>query len=313
MSETKKKGKQCACWDLRFSETKDITKDVLITKFNSIAKKWVFQKEQGEETGYIHFQCRVSLHKKTIKSTVLKLLEGIEPGYCKPTIKANYVNDNVFYVIKEQTRLDGPWKSTDPKPKFIPIQFRHIKELYKYQDKIVKNNFSYNFRNCNNLYDPDGNIGKSVTAFMCYLHRNALYIPPMNDAQKLIEYVFSVIEHMEDDKTPEMMLFDLPRSMSKDCLFGMYSAIEQFKTGFIYDTRYKGRGRWINSPNIWVFTNELPDTARLTTDRWNIWQVNKDKDLVKYEPNKVKRLIKKVDDDPIELKPIAIHGKYYNH
>lgn len=276
--------KQCAVWDLRFSVTDEITKDILINKFNSIAKKWVFQKEQGEKTGYIHFQCRISLIKKTIKKTLLILFEGIEPNYCEPTSKENYKNDNVFYVIKEQTRLDGPWKSTDPKPKFIPKQFRHIKELYKYQDKIVKNNFSYNYRNVNNLYDPVGNIGKSVVAFMCYLHNNAIYVPPMNDAQKVIEYVYSIIENMEDDETPEMMIFDLPRSMGKDCLYGMYSAIEQLKTGYIYDTRYKGRGRWINSPNIWVFTNEIPDLNRLSSDRWNIWTVDDKNDLIKYDP-----------------------------
>lgn len=278
---------QCAVWDCRFNADPNVNHQMIIDKFNLIAKKWVFQKEKGHKTGYEHYQCRISLRKKTTKNSLLKLFDDVKPNYLEPTSAENAKNDNVFYVIKDDTRLEGPWKSTDPKPKFIPIQFRHIKELYKYQHKIVKENYSYNFRNCNNLFDPSGNMGKSVLAFMCYLHRNALYIPPMNDAQRLVEYVFSVIEHMEDDKTPEMMIFDLPRSMSKECLFGMYSAIEQFKTGFIYDTRYKGRGRWINSPNIWVFTNELPDMSRLTEDRWDIWQIDKDKDLIKYCPPKL--------------------------
>ena len=285
---------QCACWDLRFSQTEEVNHRYLIDRFSKIAKKWVFQLEKGEETGYIHYQCRISLTKKTTKQPLLTMFEH-PPQYAKPTTKENYKNDNVFYVVKEQTRIDGPWKSTDAKPKFIPIQFRHIKELYPYQDKIIKN-YNFNFRNCNIIIDLLGNIGKSVLAFMCYLHLNALYIPPMNDAQKIIEYISSVLEHVEDDQTPTMMLFDLPRSMSKDCLFGMYSAIEQLKTGFLYDTRYKGRGRWINSPNIWVFTNEAPDTARLTADRWSLWEVDEDKELIKYKPPKsavkvVKRLV----------------------
>lgn len=273
---------QCSCWDLRFTANEDITKDILINKFNSIAKKWVFQKEQGEKTGYIHFQCRISLIKKTIKKTLLTLFEGIEPNYCEPTSKENYKNDNVFYVTKEQTRLDGPWKSTDPKPKFIPVQFRHIKELYPFQNSILSKKH-YNYRNCNNIIDKTGNIGKSCVAFMAYLKRDALYCPPMNDAQKIIEFVYCKLENVEDDKVPDMFIFDLPRSMSKDCLFGMYSAIEQIKTGYIYDTRYKGRDRWINSPDIWVFTNEPPALGRLSKDRWNLWQVNDKKELIAYE------------------------------
>jgi len=274
--------RQCSCWDLRFSVTDELTHYVLINKFKVIAKKWVFQKEQGEKTGYIHFQCRISLIKKAIKNSLLALFEeGMEPQYCEPTIKDNYTSENVFYVMKEQTRIAGPWKSTDPPSKFVPIQFRHIKELYPFQEDVISKKH-YNFRNVNCIIDDDGDIGKSTLAFIAYLKKDALYCPPMNDAQKIIEFIYCKLENVENENVPDMFIFDLPRSMSKECLFGMYSAIEQIKNGYLYDTRYKGRDRWINSPDIWVFTNIPPDTSRLSADRWNLWTVSKKRELKKY-------------------------------
>lgn len=272
---------QCAVWDCRFSASDDVNHLSIIDKFKSIAKKWAFQKEKGEKTGYVHFQCRISLIKKSTKKALLILFDDIKPEYLEPTISDNLKNN--FYVLKEQTRIDGPWKDTDPAPKFIPKQFRNIKTLYPFQKSILESKPESRFVNM--IYDSVGNKGKTVSAFMAYLHNNAVYVPPMNDAQKIIEFIFCVIDNLEDDKTPEMFVFDLPRSMSKDCLYGMYSAIEQLKTGFVYDTRYKGKFRWINTSSIWVFSNEMPDLNRLSADRWKIWEINNKNELVKYVPN----------------------------
>lgn len=276
---------QVAVWDLRFnhhSEGGDLEETILMGQFNSIAKKWTFQLEQGEKTGYKHYQCRISLFKKTTKKQLLKMIQP-PPNYCEPTANHNYTKE-AFYCMKAQTRLAGPWKDDDPAPAYVPIQYRHINEdtFYPYQRDIYNNNY-YNYRTINHLTEFTGNAGKSTIACLTVLKKSGLYVPPMNDAQKLVEYVFCVLEHYKDGQTPKCFIIDLPRSMSKECLYGMYSAIEQFKTGFIYDTRYKGKSRWIDSPNIWVFSNEHPDQTRLSSDRWNIWTLDKEKKLVKYE------------------------------
>lgn len=276
---------QCAVWDCRFNADPNVNHQMIIDKFNLIAKKWVFQKEKGHKTGYEHYQCRISLRKKTTKNSLLKLFDDVKPNYLEPTSAENAKNDNVFYVIKEDTRIEGPWKSTDPKPKFIPRQFRNIKDLYPMQQTILDS--TPDSRCVDVISDTQGENGKTVAAFLAYYRKNAEYVPPMNDAQKLIEFIFCIIDECEDDKTPDMFIFDLPRSMSKDCLYGMYSAIEQLKNGFIYDTRYKGKRRWINSPAIWVFTNEVPDVSRLSADRWRIWNINDKKELIKYCPPKL--------------------------
>lgn len=273
---------QCAVWELRMN-SEGVTVKQLKDQLKKIAKKWVFQLEQGSKTGYKHYQGRISLFKKATKKTALKLFVDIPaPQYFEPTTTADYTKEG-FYCMKEQTRLEGPYKDDDKEPPYIPVQYRHIKEsqFYPYQ-KAIFNNEYFNYRTVNYVVDKGGNLGKSTIACLTTQLKDGLYIPPMNDAQKLVEFVYCQLEQYKDGETPKVFIIDLPRSMSKDCLFGMFSAIEQFKTGYIYDTRYKGRSRWIDSPNIWVFTNEDPDLSRLSRDRWNILKVNDEKEFEKY-------------------------------
>jgi len=76
----------------------------------------------------------------------------------------------------------------------------------------------------------------------------------------------------------------MPRAIDKTRLYGMYSAIEQVKKGKLFDIRYNYKAWWIDSPQIWVFTNHLPDLNLLSGDRWRIWVINDDKILEKYQP-----------------------------
>lgn len=254
-------------YDLRIS-AKDLNKDMIINKLRSIAKKWVFQLEKGEETGYLHYQCRVSLIKKMRKHQLLDIFDdNMKPQYCEPTT----AKDDI-YVMKEQTRVEGPYKDTDPVEEPIPIQFQMgNKELYPYQKDIIEGKY-YDFRTVNVVIDPSGNRGKTFTSYHAVCQGKGLYIPPLNDAKAVLEYICSFTKGKPFPKT---IIFDLPRAMSKDCLIGMYSAIEQVKNGFIYDTRYSGYSRWVDSPNIWVFTNTNPDLTKLSNDRWRLFNISK--------------------------------------
>jgi len=294
----------CAVWEFRLSEKVDeeyINFYDVIKQLRKIAKKWGFQLEEGEKNGYRHYQGRMSLIKKAVKNSVLKLFKDIPaPNYLEPTVSSEHKKE-AFYCFKEQTRIKGPWKDDDPEPAYIPIQYRHITEYYPFQQDIFDNKY-YNYRNVNYIYDIDGCIGKSSIACLATTQNNGLYIPPMLDTHKLIEYVHSLLEKMPDGKTPKMFIIDLPKCMDKREMAGLYSAIEQWKTGFIYDTRYKGRQRWIDSPNIWVFSNTPPDKSCLSSDRWMIWVVNKEKRLERYEEYNR-------DDEGLDYLPIEIRLK----
>lgn len=246
----------CDC--ITFNELKD--------KLGATCKKWHFQKEKGEKTGYIHYQGRVSLKLKNRKGP--NIAKGIR---WSPTVTENM---NILdYVTKEHTRIEGPW-AHDDKEVYIPQQYRNIK-LYKWQQEVIDSRNVFNDRVIDMIYDESGNKGKSTVASIGEILYNAVDCPPINDCKELIQYVCN--ECMDNNlRRPGLIFVDLPRAMNKESLFGIYMAIEQIKKGKLVDTRYHGRKWWIDSPRIWVFSNHLPDLTLLSNDRWRIWTINKD-------------------------------------
>ena len=37
-------------------------------------------------------------------------------------------------------------------------------------------------------------------------------------------------------------------------------------------------------PRVYVFTNTLPNVELMSKDRWNVWEMDDEFELVKYEP-----------------------------
>lgn len=269
-------------WDFTLNE--DVaTKDEIINKLKEHCKKWCFQLEIGE-SGYKHYQGRVSLKLKSRKGP--KLFKGI---HWSPTSSNN--KDNLFYVTKDLTRIDGPWKDDDV-VKYIPRQFRDI-TLWPWQSSVIDINKIFNDRTINLIYDPDGCNGKSTVASIAELLYGAIDLPPINDCKELMQAMCD--ECMDNNvRDPKAVFIDMPRAMDKERLYGIYSAIEQIKKGKLYDTRYKYKKWWIDSPNIWVFSNHLPDLSLLSKDRWIIWTITKDHKLERFFGAKAVTLPKKL-------------------
>lgn len=97
----------------------------------------------------------------------------------------------------------------------------------------------------------------------------------MNDAKELVQAVHSMCL-AKDTRDPKIVFIDMPRAMDKTKLGGIYSAIEQIKNGYLYDMRYKFSEWWIDSPQVWVFTNIPPKTSLLSADRWKLWVIDRD-------------------------------------
>lgn len=252
-------------WDFTIPQERGSVDEVK-NKLIQHCKAWCFQLEKGKKTGYMHYQGRVSLKLKSRKGP--NIYDGIK---WSPTSEAN--KDNFYYVDKEDTRVEGPWKDTDPVI-YLPRQYRDIK-LYKWQNTIKNSAHIFEPRKIDLIYDPDGGKGKSTVASICEILYGGIDMPPLNDFKEIIALACDIcIERNTRD--PKIIFFDLPRALDKDRLNGLYSAIEQIKKGKLYDCRYKYKSWWIDSPRCWVFSNHLPDTNLLSADRWNIWTINKD-------------------------------------
>lgn len=280
----------CAVWDFRVSEGDLSYLDILI-ELQKVAKLCVFQLEEGD-TGYRHFQGRVSLIKKrraSEKHLLLKLFEKWKPNYLSPTTNAEYQTKSFSYVLKADTRVDGPWTDKDyPKEVYVPRHYRGIEteNLYPFQQTIwntISDDAKFNARQINLVYCKDGNKGKSTIAHLARLKLNALVVPAIiNDAKELVQVVCNMCMD-RNLRNPSAVFIDMPRAINKDRLYGLYSAIEVIKDGYLYDVRNHFKSWDIDSPHVWVFTNTLPDMSMLSLDRWNIWTIGSELQLMDYD------------------------------
>lgn len=236
-------------------------------------KKWAFQKEKSD-SGYIHYQGRFSLKVKERLQTLIPKCQAALPGvHLSPTTAENANND--FYVTKEQTRIEGPWLSTDSKAKYVPRQVREINTWRPWQQTILDLIEMWDTRHINFIYDPHGNIGKSVLCQYLRVKELAMTIPFCNDYKDIMRMVMDMPES-------RAYMIDLPKAIKKEKLFQLYAGIESVKGGYAFDDRYAFTWRDFDCPNIVVFSNTLPDRDLLSEDRWLIWHVV-DNELVKYE------------------------------
>jgi len=251
-------------WDFTIPMER-ITADELKLKLKEWAKSWCFQGEKGEKTDYKHWQGRLSLKIKSRKGP--EIIDGTHWS-----ITSDENKDNMFYMLKEDTRIEGPWKDDDEKPAYIPRQIREIKELYPWQKSVIESAKKWDTRTINILYDENGNKGKSIVKTYMGCHNIGRSIPFTNDYRDMMRMVM-------DTNKMRLYIIDLPRAMKKEHLFQFFSGIETLKDGYAYDDRYHFKEEYFDSPNIWVFMNILPEMSYLTADRWRVWRINYNMEL----------------------------------
>lgn len=269
----------CRWWDFRCNL--DLyTQESLLAVLTKIAEKGCFQKEQGKDTGYMHWQGRFSLKKKAVKKTAMGLFPD-PPNYFEPTVKGNM--NNFDYVSKDSTRVEGPWR-VEPDV-YIPRQLRgKMESLRPFQKTILESAGTFEERIVDLVFDPSGCCGKSTVASLSEVMGRGIDLPPVNDGKELVQTMCDICIG-KGVRDPSPVFIDLPRAMRKDKLWGIYTGIEQIKKGKLYDLRHSYKEYWIDSPRVWVFTNVEPDTSMLSHDRWRVWTVDDELKLVRYGCN----------------------------
>jgi len=230
--------------------------DEVKAHLKEIAKKWCFQAEDAGSGK--HYQGRFSLK---VKKRIGEF--DFFSAHLSQTSKLNIDND--FYVSKDETRVGGPWRDTDM---YIPRQVRDIVDLYPWQKKIKNNIGVWDTRTINIIYDCVGNIGKStlVAALCCELTNKVRVLPALPNFKDILGAVMCM-------PTALMYICDMPRGLDKAKMSEFFAAIECIKNGHVYDTRYTFKEKWFDCPNIWVFTNVMPEREWLSKDRWRWWEV----------------------------------------
>lgn len=260
-----------AVWEFR-SNAEGITEIDIINALKGVAKHYAFQLELSD-TGYLHYQGRMSLIKKRRekeKHILLSLLKDWQPNYLAPTVVE--CKGDTFYITKEDTRIKGPWTDKD-KVLYIPRQIREVEKLYPWQQHIVDDAKVWDKRCINILYDTHGNNGKSILKTYIGVMQIGRALPFTNDYKDMMRIVMD---------TPKRSLYivDIPRALKKEHMFNFFGALETLKDGYAYDDRYSFKEEYFDCPNIWVFMNVIPELSLLTQSRWKIWTII-DHDLVR--------------------------------
>lgn len=271
-----------------FTLAKDYIKSEkeIIDVLDIYCKKYTFQLEKGKSTDYIHYQGRISLKTKRRKQELIGLLILPKQTTWSPTQTKTKGFD---YCMKEDTRVLGPWKDTD-KPAYVPRQYRgKMKTLRPFQKYILDNAYNFEDRCINLIVCKKGNIGKSMVASLSELYGNGIDLPVVNDAEKLMQSCCNICM-AKQVRNPSPIFVDLPRAFNQEKMNGIFTAIEQIKKGKLYDMRHHHKEWWIDSPQIWVFTNTEQNLNYLSKDRWKIWTVDKKLRLKKLSySNKIKK------------------------
>lgn len=248
-------------YDFTISAEHSSTEEI-IRYCKEFCKKYCFQLERGE-TGYEHYQGRISL----------KVKRRSPPDF--PTNKIHWSitstenRDNMFYVMKNDTRIKGPWTDTDM---YIPKQVRDI-ELRPWQKQILDDANNWDTRHINVIVCPNGDIGKSTLASYAGCRGLARNVPIMDNYKDVMRYVMNV-------PVSRLYLIDFPRSLNKVSSGSFWSSIETIKNGYCWDDRYEFKEKYFDCPNIWVFCNEEIDFKFLSKDRWVIWDVIKNNEVI---------------------------------
>lgn len=260
-------------WDFTL-KAEGLELDNVIKGIKSFSKKYCFQLEKGAESGYLHYQGRISLKVKARLPQVVNHFSNNEmPGvHLSPTSDAN--KDNYFYVMKEDTRQAGPWKDTDIE---IPEDLKDIEELRPWQVQVLESADVLDTRHINVIANLKGNMGKSTLVKWGCVHGEGKIrkVPgTIQKAEDLMQWVCSF-------EPAKLYFFDLPRAMNQQKLNELYAAVEEIKGGYAYDKRYHGVERWFTCPQIWIFCNHMPKSEYLSADRWVFWEVDDEKKLIK--------------------------------
>jgi len=238
-------------------------KSKLIEFFKIYCEKYVLGDEIGEE-GTPHLQGAFVLIKKDRFESIFKKL-----GFTCHLSKMNgNWKQNVTYCTKEKPILNHS-------PDIDDMELKCLKDedLYDWQKKILDLiNSEPDDRTINWFWENKGNVGKSCFTRYLAIKHNACIIQKGKYSD--------IMNHVYTTKNLRIFIIDVPRNSGNNV---SYNAIESIKSGMIFNSKYETGQKIINSPHIIVFANLPPDTSKLSEDRWNVIEINKDTNLIEID------------------------------
>lgn len=259
----------CIHWFFTFNNYNEDDLIKIVSKFKEICKNYSFQEEIGKN-GTKHLQGNIELKKK-MRWTAFKLPKEI---HWEPTRNVKAAN---AYCIKDETCNGRKWIWPEPEP---DLECLKDNELYPWQLSVKdKCSEKVDPRVINWIYDPYGNNGKTEFARYMIIKHNTILCTG-GSSKDIANLVKNIIDNGRKLLKLTIFIFDIPR-----CTEGhlSYKALEEVKNGIITNTKYEAGTFVFNKPHVWVFSNELPNKSKMSSDRWkNIYTINDKHELIEY-------------------------------
>lgn len=116
------------------------------------------------------------------------------------------------------------------------------------------------------IYDQQGGCGKSKLAD--HLIANHGYYAFSNGKNADIACAWN----------GENVVFDYSRCQESHINYGI---IEDIKNGRVFSPKYQSALKIFKPPRVYVFSNFMPDTTKMSEDRWSIYSISPDYKLIK--------------------------------
>ena len=115
-----------------------------------------------------------------------------------------------------------------------------------------------------------GKAGK--TTFMKYINRFYDYVIILGGKDADMKMGVINFKKMNNDCDPEIVIINIPKSFDSDYI--SYTGIENVKDMIFFSGKYEGGIVDGNNPFVFVFSNDPPDTTKLSEDRWMVYDID---------------------------------------
>jgi len=249
---TKQRVSQLKGWFFTWNNYPSDFLETLETVFRLFCKKYVFEKEVGEN-GTPHIQGCIVL-KKPMRWTEFKLPKSIHWE------KTRNQEASDIYCQKDHKAGNDCWTFGFPKPIILADMYGWQLEAEKILLEECKESTN---RCCHWWWESKGKFGKSsFCKYMAVKHKTVVI-----QGGKMAD-IMNIIFNTDMNEVNSIII-DIPRCHSNKV---SYSAIECILNGMITNTKFETGIKVFNPPQIMIFCNFHPDTSDqgLSEDRWKI-------------------------------------------
>lgn len=240
-----------------FTSFLPVEADAVCKHLRETCREWTFQKEKCPTTNNEHYQGRVHLARKMrLVQAKSELCTGPLAGaHISPTSSHNQGNN--FYVMKVDTRVDGPWTSKED-DEYEYNGEAIVPELRPWQHKIAELCKIYEQRKIYFVIDKDGGIGKTTLVNYLYYHKLAIPLPDdIRCSRDLGRFVCGAVKIRRKLGFHNAFVVDLPRNAHSNA--DLWQSLERIKGGMAWEDRYAFQlPVQFTPPTLIVFTNHPP-------------------------------------------------------